>query len=400
MYARRERTGNLPSQRLNVRNLKPPEKVAHQKPMNKTQTTPQQFVKRYKTLLSKYSRMEEEQALLREEIETFNQKLIEREGEIDQLRQQVDDVFTFLEHMQQEEQRLPLFEARSAVRDRFLKQSLPAAEQLNLEVESVPVRQDMLALNVWLATHNRFVNKIIGDYMRQRDRVLVIKDYEFLKHLITIGILPDIIITGAYDFGIDDPGHQAFFEFLDRVLPTMRRNSLLHEFYVITLSSTVPVQQCVITDHAGHVVRHEFISKLKGLQITVSEVRFFLEMRRCQRDIMRAEMALTLDYLEEVMPVILEIQHERKTGLLVVLSNDDPTSARWAFHLFFLKGSLVKAEHTLESSVLLPASDQETLLENIFVLSSIDTGFHLNPPKHLYFFTCHQHTILRELRQK
>ena len=365
-----------------------------------TQKTIKQLIHKYNSLLERYTTIKEENAQLREEIEYFNKKLIEREREVEHLERQVTSLFSILEQLQSEENRLPAFQIRSVIKETCSQQHKELATYLECDQEENLPNQALLSLNVWLVTRNRFVDKIVGHYTRKRDRVLVIQDYELLKRLISIGMLPDIIITGAYDFALDDPTHTTFFKFLDQVFAHSKAPLYPREFFIITLSSTVPAQPSITTRHHNHVVRHEFISKFRGLQVTISEVRFFLEMRRCRGDFMEAESVMAIRSMSDVARIMMDIQQQKKTGMLAVLSSEEPTNVRWAFQLFFLRGKLVKTEHTLESSVLFFDEVEEKPIEKIFTLSTIDAKHQLNKPDQLFFFPLYQHTILHELHQK
>lgn len=352
------------------------------------------------SILAREQQLQEENASLREEVERFNTKLIEREEEVDRLKQELEDVYSVLRQLNQEDARLPLLQPRCALSEQRAAQYRSLAAELQLTPPREDPRQHIVALNIWLATQNRFVDRIFGHYMRQRDHVLAVHQYDLVKRLISFGFLPDIIMTGAYDFGLDDPTHQAFFEFLDEVFSQEQQEGLTHELYIITLSSTVPAQSSVVSRFKNYSVRHEFVSKFRGLQVTVSEVRFFLEMRRCRQDIMAAEFFREIEFLEEVDLAVLEIQADNRSGLIVVLSAEEAQDVRWAFQLFFLDGRLVKAEHTLESLMFFPNNNEASLLEQIVGLSSRDSQHQLNPPRHLYFFPLHQSAILHELRQE
>lgn len=356
-----------------------------------------QLVRKYNTLVAYYSRLKQDNAELRAEVEEFNQKLIEREKELRDSRSREHALLSLLEQIRCEEQRMPLFQARHAITSRFARQYADLLAHLRLEQETEQIKQDLTALNVWLATRNQFVAKFIGDYTRKRDRVLVIPEYSLLKQLLSIGMLPDIIITGAYDFGLDDPNHTAFSHFLDQIFEQAQDQLEPQEFFIITLSSSVPAQPSLVIKHGHHYTRHEFISKFRGLQVTISEVRFFLEMRRCQKDIMAAESTGTIYSMGDVARTMMNIQQRQQTGVLVVLSNDTPTDVRWAFQLFFLRGKLVKTEHTLESVVLFFDEVEEKPIEKMFTLSSFNNKYRLNMPTQLYFFPLYQDAVFREL---
>ena len=359
-----------------------------------------QLVHKYNALVAYCHTLKKEHAELREEIEEFNQRLIEREKELRQSTHRESALLSVLKQIRQEKQRVPEFQARHSITSQLAGAYHDILAHLHVDQEQESPTQDIPALNVWLATRNQFVNKFIGSYTRKRDRVLVIPEYELLKQLLSIGMMPDIIITGAYDFGLDDPEHTAFSRFLEQVFQEVQAPLDPQEFFIITLSSTIPARPSMITQHANYQARHEFISKFRGLQVTISEVRFFLEKRRCQKDIMAAEIELSIRSMGDVARIMMEIQQRHKTGLLVVLSHDSPVDVRWSFQLFFLRGKLVKTEHTLESSVLFFDDVEEKPIEKIFTLSSYDSKYLLNKPSHLYFFPLHQYTILRELLQQ
>ena len=344
--------------------------------------------------------LQEENAALQEEVERFNSKLNEEEEELGRLKQDLDDVYSVLRQLIGEDARLPLLQPRSGIYKQRVLQCRSLADQLCVEPPQEEFKQHLVALNIWLATQNRFVDRIFGHYMRQRDHVLAIHKYDLVKRLISLGFLPDIIITGAYDFGLDDPTHRGFFEFLEQVLCREQPEGFPHEFYLITLSSTVPEQSSVVNRSHNYSIRHEFVSKFRGLQITVSEVRYLLEMRRCRQDIMAAELVRQIEFLEEVEIAVLELQAENRNGLLVVLSDEDAKDVRWAFQLFFLEGRLVKAEHTLESKIAFPKDNDASLFEHILEISTRNSDNKLNPPCRLFFFPLHQSAILHELQQE
>ena len=355
-----------------------------------------QLKQKYNALVGRYRALEEENTQLREEIEQFNQKLIARETSLEEMQRRLDGVAAYFRQTLSEEARLPHLHAAAAVRQRYVQELADLAARAALPLGEVVPEQDLFPLNVWLATKNRFVDKVIGHYVRQRDRVLVIEDYALVKQLIATGMLPDIIITGAYDFGIDDPTHLDFFTFLDQLFGTSAHAP--HDFFVITLSSTIPVEShCLTTPR--HVVRHEVISKFRGLQVTISEARYFLEMRRCRHDIMTPEMSLTVRSMGDVARLMLELQQQARTGVLVIFSDASPTNIRWAFLLFFMRGKLIKTEHTLESSVLFPTVADAEPLQKIFTLASLEEKYELNPPQQVYFFPLAIHALLREIGQ-
>lgn len=361
---------------------------------------PRDIERKYNVLLARFKAMQQENDQLREEIESFNSKLIEREHELDHVKDQMGEMLSLLQQMHQEDMRLPIFQARTAIQERERQENEAIAERLKLGDIRETAPQELLALNIWLATHNRFMDKILGAYLRQRDHLLCIPNYDSVKQMLTMGMLPDIIITGAYDFGLDDPRHLAFFQFLDDTLGRSEKQIPPHEFYVLTLSSSVAEDASIVTQHAHHTVRHEFISKFRGLQVTISEVRYFLEMRRCRKDMMRAELMTNVRTMGDAARMIIEIQGQQKTGLLNVLSDDNPAQARWAFQLFFLQGKLLKTEHSLESSVLFPGTNDDKPLEKIFTLTSLESTHKLNPPRHLFFFALTRNAVLREIRNQ
>ncbi len=386
------------------RNIQPLSKKApkHASEQGDQQSNPQ-LEKEYHVLSIRYKRLQEQNTQLREEIEQFTQNLNDQENTIHDLNARISDWLSLVQQIRSEETRLPSFHARSSVKDRISQQHIFSAdtsdEENNDQEELIP-KQGISALNVWLVTNDRFVDQIVGHYVRERDRVFVIRSYEFFKQVVNIGMLPDIIITGAYDFGIDDPNHTAFFEFLDQVFANDRETPWPHEFFIVTLSSSVPDQPSATTTLHNHLVRHEFVSKLRGLQIIISEIRYFLEMRRCRPDVMESEKTLTVSSMEDVIKTAVNIQQQQRTGLLVVLSEGVPTSVRWALLLFFLNGKLVKTEYTLESSVTLPSEIEEETVKEIFTLSSLDSEYKLSEPAHVYFFPLMTHAVLREMQQK
>jgi hypothetical protein len=249
-------------------------------------------------------------------------------------------------------------------------------------------------------SRNRFVEQVISYYTRKRERFVFIEDSRFVKQLIEIGLWPDIIITGAYDFGLNDPFLRSFFEFLEH-LP-QQADALLPrpEFFVITLSASISAQPEIEPLDQMERIRHKFISKLHGLQVTVSEVRFFLEMRRCQADIMEAEISAQIHSMEEVLLVIEAVQRQQKTGQLVVLSDEAPPNIRWAFLLFYLHGKLVKTEHTLESSAFITADGDIQPLEKEFIFTAFESQYQLNDPRQLFFFPLFESAVQREINSE
>ena len=282
---------------------------------NPPQETAAQLVQQYNALLAHHRTLTKENALLRQDVEDFNKKLLECERQLEQLQQRDADMRALLQQMRDEEARLPLQQARSVAREQWARECVLLANELKLQAKTDAPAQELSALNIWLVTTNRFVDKVVGHYIRRRDRVLVIHDYEMVKQCISIGILPDIIVTGAYDFGLDDPGHTKFIAFLDHIFANSQEHAFYHELYIITLSSNIREHPNFITRHAHYGVRHEFISKFQGLKMTLSEMRFFLEMRRCQSDIMQAEGTSIIHSLDDVVQVLIDIQHDQKTGV-------------------------------------------------------------------------------------
>lgn len=358
-------------------------------------------MKQKNSISAREKQLQEENASLREDVERFNSKLIEGEEELERVKQDLEDVYSVLRQLIGEDTRLPLLQPRSVVYKQRVSECLSLADRLRVQPPQEDLKQHIVALNIWLATQNRFVDRIFGHYMRQRDHVLAIHKYDLVKRLLSLGFLPDIIITGAYDFGIDDPTHQAFLEFLEQVLSREKpQEELRRELYLITLSSTVPAQSSIVNRFHNCAVRHEFVSKFRGLQVTVSEVRYLLEMRRCRQDIMAAEFVREIEFLEEVELAVMDIQRDGRNGLIVVLSDEDAKGVRWAFQLFFLEGRLVKAEHTLESNIFFQKKHETSLLEKILSLSLRDSKNQLNPPQRLFFFPLHQSAILHEFQQE
>ncbi len=366
----------------------------------KPRETKAQLIQRYNALLARHKTLTKENALLREDVEDFNRKLLECERELEQRQQRDADLCALLQQMRDEEARLPLRQGRSVVREQWAQECLLLADELQLQVTPETPAQEIVTLNTWLVTTNRFVDKVVGDYIRHRDRVLVIRDYEMVKQWISIGIIPDIIVTGAYDFGLDDPEHTKFLTFLEHAFTNAQKQSLSHELYIITLSSNMWEQPNFTTHHARYSIRHEFISKFQGLNMTFSEIRFFLEMRRCQPDIMQADHAGTILAFDDVAEVIIDVQLDQKTGVLVVLSDEQPLKTRWVFHMFFLSGKMVKIEHTLGTSVVFSTKTDEEPLEKITALFSYEAAYDRNSPKYVYFFLLHQLAVLHELRQQ
>jgi len=366
--------------------------------LQKVQQKLKQFIPKYNKLVEYDERLRKDNAQLREEIERFNQALIAREQELGKLQNDLTDLLALLRQIKQEERRSPALHARAFVRKRFLQLDADLLERGVLDHDLRVPDQEMLPLDIWLVSRNRFVEQIISYYTQKRERLLVIEDYRVVKQLIEIGLFPDIILTGAYDFGLDDPFHRSFFEFLEQLPRRVDDAYPLPEFFLITLSASIPApKENVKPDHKSQI-RHKYISKLHGLQVTVSEVRFFLEMRRCQPDIMEAEIKQEIHSLAEVTHVMMTVQKQHKTGLLAVFSNETPPDIRWAFLLFYLHGKLVKTEHTLESSALITAEGDIEPLEKEFIFTAFESQYQLNPPQQLFFFPLYEHAVLREMK--
>jgi hypothetical protein len=364
-----------------------------------SQKAHKQLEQEYQVLSIRYKRLQEQNTHLRDELEEFTQELNQRDRAITRLKECVADWSSLLQQIQREELRLPSLHPRVSTTRRIFQQQCQSEESLPSLAEPDMSEQDMLPLNVWLVTTDRFLKQVIGHYVREHDRVLIIEKYEFLKQLVSIGLLPDIIITGTYDLGIDDPSHTTFFRFLERMFEDIQDDLLPQEFFVLTLTSTVPEQSTMTATLNEHQIRHEFVSKLRGLQITLSEVRFFLEMRRCRPDIMKAETSMNIHSMGEVTRKVMELQQQQKTGGLIVLSEDSSAGVRWVFYLFFLEGKLVKTEHTLESSITLPPQVEDEFGEQIFTLPSFDSQHKLSGPEQLYFFPLSSFTVLREMQR-
>jgi len=385
---------------ISNKNQHPPNHALQYALLQKAQQKLEQFIPKYQRLLEKEKKLRNENQQLREEIEHFNSKLIEREKELEHFQGHISELLSLLHQIKQEEQRSPALHARPPIRQRFLQQNTNSSESGASIQRPIISEQDILPLNIWLVSRNRFIEQIISYYTRRRERLLIIENYELVKGLIEIDLFPDIIITGAYDFGLDDPLHQSFFKFLDRLSYDPNSNFGFHELFVITLSASIPAQLDIAKAYQDYHIRHKYISKLHGLQITISELRFFLEMRRCQHDIMEAEIKKEICSMEEVTHGMRAVQKHQKTGLLVVLSNETPPDIRWAIRLFYLQGKLVKTEHTLESPVLITPDGEIKQLEESFVFTSFDSEYTLNTPHQLLFFPLYEYTILREMNDE
>lgn len=344
-----------------------------------------------------YDELEQENQQLREEIEQFNRELTERDQEIEQLHNQMTELIALLQQVRQEQKRLPSLHARSAVQQQIFHPHAHVPESLKSEQNRFIASQELLALNVWLVTQNRFFEEVAGYYIRKRDRMVIIRNYESIKYLIAVGMLPDIIITGTYDFGIDDPECAALFEFLNHSDNHLPKNGEPHEFFLVTMSSSIPAHASSVKAGKLYMAHHEYISKFSGLQITISELRFFLEMRRSRQDILHPEMTQALHSMADVPPVMQTLQRQQQTGMLLILSENTPIHVRWALQVFFLKGKAVKTEHTLESDIHIADERSHRSFEQHFTIAALNPKYKLNPPRQLYFFPLYQHTILREL---
>ncbi|PIE32682.1 hypothetical protein CSA56_14435 [candidate division KSB3 bacterium] len=364
------------------------------------QETLAQLVRKYHFLRARCETLTQENRLLRDDVENFNRKLLECEGELERYQQQDADMVALLRQMHAEEVRLPLRQARPFFRELRAQECEVLADEQECELARGVLCQELLPLNIWLATTNRFVGKVVGHYIRRQDRVLVIRDYRIVKKCLSIGILPDMIVTGTYDFGLDDPGHTNFLAFLDRTFADFQEHGSHHELYIITLSSNIEEQTNFITRHARYNVRHEFISKFQGLKTTLSEMRFFLEMRRCQADIMQAERSTVLDSFDDAAQMVFDIQQYQKTGIMTILSDELPLKTRWVLLMFFLKGKMVKTEHTLETPMIFPPGVDGDPVEKVAALFSSEAEHERNVPKSLHFFPLYQRALLHEFRKQ
>lgn len=367
--------------------------------LHKAQENLKQFIPKYHRLLEAEKRLREENRYLREEIEDFNRNLVKREQELDHLQAYFSEFLTLLHQIHREERRCPNLHARPHIRRHFLRHPADASSRETAEPPYTGMQQTLLPLNIWLVSQNHFTEQIISFYTRRRERLLVIENSKLVRQLLEAGFLPDIIITGAYDFGLDDPFQQSFIEFLDRIVHELQEKSGLAECFVITLSASIPAQSEIGLPYQGATHRHKYISKLHGLQVTISEVRFFLELRRCQQDIMEAECHSMITSMAEATQEMMALQNQEKTGLLVILSDEAPPDIRWAFQLFYHQGKLVKTEHTLESSVLITDDGKLELLEKDFIFTSFDSQYQLNAPQQFFFFPLYEHTVLQEMQE-
>lgn len=363
--------------------------------LQKAQQNLKQFIPKYRRLVDLEKRLRQENHQLRSEIEHFNQELVVREQELDDVTSQMDEFRALLQRIHQEAHRSPALHARTFVRQQLLQayyDGLPTPYQ-------VPC-QDILPLNIWLVSSNRFIEQVISYYARKRERLLIIEQGFFVQKLLEVGIYPDIILTGAYDFGLDDPFQHSFSAVLTELSHQAPEEIGLQACFIITLSASIPTRTRPGDLFPHHHARHKYISKLHGLRVTISEVRFFLELRRCQQDIMEAERHETIASLNQVTPIMADAQQHHKTGVLTVLSREEPPNIRWALQCFFLRGKLVKAEHTLETSPVITSEGQLEILQDEFRLPSIDAQYTANPPEHLFFFPLYEHTVLQEMHEQ
>jgi hypothetical protein len=380
--------------------------------LRKAQQKLEQFLPKYKRLVEREKQVRAENQQLREEIEYFNRELIAREQEIELLHEETAALFEILHQMQQEYFRRPDFHARPPARQRVLLPDAASAETEPVARHPAVAEQDVLPLNIWLVSRDRFVEEIVSHYTHQRERLLIIENHHLVKRVIESGLFPDIIITGAYDFGLDDPFHQSLLQFLETCCRKAQTNFDAHQCLVLTLSSNAPPQpESLPQEPLYQYVRNEYISKFRGLQIASSEVRFFIELRRYQPDIMTADFQREIVTMKAAPSVMLDIQIHKQTGVLVIFSDDAPTSVRWAFFLWYLEGQLVKTTHTLES-VESPADDVEALAEHVptevvrpaglfdqaFTLDELDEQYQLNTPRMMAFFRLYPHTVQRKVQ--
>ena len=367
--------------------------------LHKAQQNLKQFIPKYRRLVEAEKRLREENQELRSEIERFNRRLITREHELEQLQGYFSEFLALLHQIHREERRSPNLHARPHIRHHFLRHPANTSFREAGEPQYEVPQQTLLPLNIWLVSQNRFTEQIISFYTRRRERLLIIENAKLVRQLLEADFFPDIIITGAYDFGLDDPFQQSFSGFLEQIIRDMQAEAGLADCFVITLSASIPVQSETGLPYQGATHRHKYISKLHGLQVTISEVRFFLELRRCQHDIMEAERFHPISSMREAAQMMTELQNQNKTGLLVVLSDEDPPDIRWAFQLFYLRGKLVKTEHTLESSALITDDGTIEPLEKDFIFTSFDSQYTLNAPQQLFFFPLYEQTVIREIKE-
>lgn len=363
--------------------------------LHKAQQNLKQFIPKYRRLVDLEKRLRLENRQLRSEIEHFNQSLINREQAYDTLELHTLEFRNLLQRIHQEERRSPALHARPAVRRQFF-QALQDGQELLPETRC----QDILPLNIWLVSSNRFIEQVISYYARERERLLIIEHGAFVRNLLEVGVYPDIILTGAYDFGLDDPFQQSFAAMLDELSRKAPEETALQVCFIITLSASIPAHANPDEFFLARETRHKYISKLHGLRVTISEIRFFLELRRCQHDIMDAEQHLMITSLNDVTPVMTAVQQQGKTGVLTVLSREEPPNIRWALQCFFLRGKLVKTEHTLETTAILTPEGRLEIFQDEFPVPSIDAEYVVNPPEQLFFFLLYEHTILREMQAR
>lgn len=365
--------------------------------LHKAQQNLKQFIPKYHRLVETEKRLRHENQRLQQEIEQFNQRLVQREQDVEHLQRQMTEFLAVLQQWHQEEYRSPALHARPLIRRQFQQHASSAAGEDVSAKKTVPA-QELLPLNIWLVSQNRFIEQIVGYYTRKRERLLIIKNCDLVRQLIESGFFPDMIITGAYDFGLDDPFHRSFSEFLDHILRTAPDVASVRDCFIVTLSASIPeIPQGVYHDESG---RHKYISKLHGLQVTISEFRFFLELRRCQPDVMDAEFSRRIKTMDQVTQVMTTMQHHRKTGMLIVFSEETLPDIRWAFQLFYLQGKLVKTEHTLESSALISDDGKIEVREKDFIFTAFDSQYQVNAPYSLLFFPLFEEAVLREMREE
>lgn len=363
--------------------------------LQKAQQNLKQFIPKYRRLVDQEKQLRLDNRQLRSEIEHFNQALVTREQELETLQSQVDGFQALLQRIHHEEQRSPALHARPLVRKHLLK-----ARQGDSSLPAPVPPQDILPLNIWLVSSNRFIEQVISYYARKRERILIIEQGMFVRELLEVGVYPDIILTGAYDFGLDDPFQQSFSSLLDELSQHAPEESALHACFIITLSASIPTHPRPGQIFPHQQARHKYISKLHGLRVTISEVRFFLELRRCQQDIMEADMYAPIHSLSEVPPFITDVKRQQRTGVLTVLSHEESSNIRWALQCFFLEGALVKTEHTLETSAIITPEGKLEILQDEFPVPSIDAQYTANPPEHLFFFPLYEHTVIQEIQER
>lgn len=362
--------------------------------LHKAQQNLKQFIPKYHRLVEVEKRLRQENRQLRSEIEEFNQSLVSRERECHDLKYHLREFQTLVQHILQEERRSPALHARPGIR-----RQLAASDSDKRFLDVGAARQDILPLNIWLVSSNRFIEQVIGYYARQRERLVIIEQGQFVRKLLEVGLYPDIILTGAYDFGLDDPFQQSFAALLDEIAQNAPREAALHACFIITLSASSPATSGPGQGSPFHDARHKYISKLHGLRVTISEVRFFLELRRCQPDILEPEQHLPITALHEATPLVAEVLAREKTGVVTVLSTEAPPNIRWALQCFFLRGQLVKTDHTLESPVIVSPSGELEILQDDIPMPQIDAEYVANPPEQAFFFPLYEHTVRHVMQQ-